>query len=34
LMDLYSGDQGHWRASGHREAATLLRSLLVTLARS
>jgi len=29
--DLYSGTQGHWRASGHQEAATLLRSLLVTL---
>ena len=29
--DLYSGDQGHWRPSGHQEAATLLRSLLVTL---
>jgi hypothetical protein len=34
LTDLYSGDQGHWRASGHQEAATLLRSLLVTLAPS
>jgi hypothetical protein len=31
LKDLYSGDQGHWRVSGHQEAATLLRSLLVTL---
>ena len=31
LEDLYSGDQGHWRARGHEEAATLLRSLLVTL---
>ena len=30
--DLYSGDQGHWRAAGHEEAAALLRSLLVTLA--
>jgi len=30
-QDLYSGIQGHWRASGHQEAATLLRSLLVTL---
>ena len=29
--DLYSGIQGHWRASGHQEAAKLLRSLLVTL---
>jgi lysophospholipase L1-like esterase len=29
--DLYSGDQGHWRVSGHQQAATLLRSLLVTL---
>jgi lysophospholipase L1-like esterase len=29
--ELYSGTQGHWRASGHQEAATLLRSLLVTL---
>jgi lysophospholipase L1-like esterase len=29
--DLYSGTQGHWRAAGHQEAATLLRSLLVTL---
>ena len=32
LEDLYSGDQGHWRASGHQEAAKLLRPLLVTLA--
>ena len=29
--DLYSGDQGHWRAAGHEEAAALLRSLLVTI---
>jgi hypothetical protein len=29
--DLYSGLQGHWRASGHQEAANLLRSLLVRL---
>ena len=29
--DLYSGIQGHWRASGHQEAAKLLRPLLVTL---
>ena len=29
--DLYSGIQGHWRASGHQEAAKMLRSLLVTL---
>ena len=34
LTDLYSGDQGHWRASGHQEAAKLLRSLLVTLVPS
>ena len=32
--DLYSGDQGHWRAAGHEEAAALLRSLLVTLVPS
>ena len=32
LEDLYTGDQGHWRASGHQEAAKLLRPLLVTLA--
>lgn len=31
LEDLYSGIQGHWRPSGHEEAATLLRSLLVAL---
>lgn len=31
LEDLYSGDQGHWRASGHQEAAKLLRPLLVRL---
>jgi hypothetical protein len=31
LEDLYSGDQGHWRASGHEEAAKQLRTLLVTL---
>ena len=30
-QDLYSGIQGHWRASGHQEAAKMLRSLLVTL---
>jgi lysophospholipase L1-like esterase len=29
--DLYSGIDGHWRPSGHQEAATLLRPLLVTL---
>jgi hypothetical protein len=33
LEDLYSGDQGHWRARGHEEAAKMLRSLLVTLIR-
>jgi hypothetical protein len=32
--DLYSGDQGHWRAAGHEEAAALLRSLLVTIVPS
>lgn len=31
LEDLYSGIQGHWRASGHQAAATLLRSLLVRI---
>lgn len=31
LEDLYSGVQGHWRPTGHEEAASLLRSLLVTL---
>ena len=30
-QDLYSGIQGHWQASGHQEAAKMLRSLLVTL---
>ena len=34
LEDLYSGIQGHWRPSGHEEAATLLRSLLVMPERS
>jgi hypothetical protein len=29
--DLYSGIQGHWRPSGHQEAAKLLRPLLVAL---
>ena len=33
LEDLYSGDQGHWRARGHEEAANMLRSLLVTVIR-
>ena len=33
VEDLYSGVQGHWRTSGHEEAAKLLRSLLVTLDR-
>lgn len=32
LDDLYSGIQGHWRPSGHEQAARLLRSLIVTLA--
>ena len=31
LEDLYSGIQGHWRPSGHQEAANALRPLLVTL---
>jgi hypothetical protein len=31
MEDLYFAGDGHWRASGHQEAATLLRSLLVTL---
>jgi hypothetical protein len=30
-QDLYSGPDGHWRPAGHQEAATLLRSLLVTI---
>ena len=29
LEDLYSGIQGHWRPSGHQEAANALRPLLV-----
>jgi hypothetical protein len=29
--DLYFGVQGHWQASGHQEAANLLRRLLVAL---
>ena len=33
MEDLYSGMQGHWRPSGHEQAATLLRSLIVTLVR-
>ena len=32
--DLYSGDQGHWRAAGHEQAAALLRSLLVRMVPS
>jgi hypothetical protein len=31
LEDLYSGKDGHWRLSGHQEAARMLRSLLLTL---
>ena len=31
LEDLYFGSEGHWRPSGHQEAATLLRPLLVRL---
>ena len=31
LEDLYFGSEGHWRPSGHQEAATLLRPLLATL---
>jgi hypothetical protein len=31
LEDLYSGSDGHWRPSGHQEAAKLLRGLIVTL---
>ena len=34
LDDLYFGIQGHWRPSGHQEAANVLRALLVTLQRS
>jgi lysophospholipase L1-like esterase len=33
LEDLYSGDQGHWHAEGHEEAANMLRSLILTLIR-
>ena len=31
LEDLYFGSDGHWRPSGHQEAATLLRPLLARL---
>jgi hypothetical protein len=31
LEDLYFGTEGHWRPSGHQEAAKLLRPLLVRL---
>ena len=31
MEDLYSGSDGHWRATGHQEAAAQLRPLLVAL---
>jgi hypothetical protein len=31
MDDLYFGSEGHWRPSGHQEAAKLLRPLLVSL---